>query len=141
MRHRVKKNKFKYGKDANKMVIIKLVNNFLKRGEITTTTKKIKLLRSQIDQLVNQAKKKKINYLLRKINNRRLVNFLINKVIPVFNDRVSGYTTLKKVTVRLSDGSELSRLMWAKPIVISQKKVKEKNETQTNETNQSLPKK
>lgn len=141
MRHRVKKNKFKYGKDANKMVIIKLVNSFLKRGEITTTTKKIKLLRSQIDRLVNQAKKNKINYLMRKVNNRKLVNFLINKVIPVFNDRVSGYTTFKKVGVRLSDGSELAKLTWIKPIVISQKKVKEKNETKTNQTDQSTPKK
>lgn len=141
MRHRVKKNKFKYGKDANKMIIIKLVKNFLKTGEITTTTKKIKLLRTQIDQLVNKAKKKKINYLVSKINNQKLVDFLVNKVVPVFNDRVSGYTTFKKLTTRLSDGSELARLTWVKPVVISQKKIKEKNDTHTNKTNQSLPKK
>lgn len=140
MRHRVKKNKFKYGKDANKMVMVKLVINFLKRGEITTTIKKIKLLRSQIDQLVNQAKKKKINYLMRKINNQKLVNFLINKVASVFNDRVSGYTTFKKIAIRLSDGSDLGRLMWIKPIVISEKKINEKNEAYINKTNQSLPK-
>lgn len=137
MEHKTKKIKFKYGKDANKMIIRKLIVNFLKRGEITTTVKKIKVLKAQIDRLVSYAKKKKINELLKKINNLRLVNFLINKVVPVFKDRNSGYTTFKRVKIRLSDGSELAKLKWVKPVVISQKKIKEKNETQNKSTDQS----
>lgn len=137
MRHKIKKNKFKYGKDANKIIIKKLVVNFLKKGEIITTLKKVKILRSQIERLVSQAKKKKINELLKKINNLKLVNFLTSKVVSAFEDRNSGYTTFKRVKIRLSDGSELAKLKWIKPVVISQKKIKEKNETQNKSTDRS----
>lgn len=124
MRHKVKKIKFKHGKDANKMLMRKLTINFLKRGQVTTTVKKIKVLRSQIDRLVHQAKKKKIKELARKVNNINLINFLINKVVPVFEDRTSGFTTFKRVKTRLSDGTELAKLTWVKPVVTS-KKIKE----------------
>lgn len=141
MRHELKKIKFKFGKDANKMMVRKLLINFIKKGQLTTTIKKIKILRSQIDRIVNQAKTKKINQLLKKINDRKLINFLMEKVVPVFTERKSGYTTFKRVKVRLSDGSELAKLTWVKPIIISKKKVKDDNKAQSNKTNQSEAKK
>ena len=67
MRHRVKKIKFSKGKDANEMLLKKLLSNFLIQGKITTTQKKAKAVKSGIDRIVSKSKNKtqsNKNYLL-----------------------------------------------------------------------------
>lgn len=137
MRHRVKKIKFKKGKDAAKMTARKLINNFLLRGKIKTTLKKAKILKSLIDKVVSQAKKNKKEWLMKKLANEKTVKLLLEKIVPVFKKRESGFTTMKKILPRLSDGSVMATLSWVEPVVISEnKKGKEKN-AQTNQNNQA----
>ncbi len=141
MKHRVKKIKFKKGKDANKMLVKKLLLNFVKRGKIKTTIKRGKVLKAAIDKLMNLAKENKKNLILKYINNKKLTEFLMNKVVPVFSERKTGFTSIKKIGKRLSDGSEMVILSWIKPVIISNKNENEKKQTQTNETNKSVKKK
>lgn len=140
MKHRVKKIKFKHGKDANRMLIKKLLLNFVKKGKIKTTIKKGKVLKSLVDRLINLAKKNKKHLILKYINNKKTAEFLVNKVAPIFSDRMTGFTSIKKMGKRLSDGSEMVILSWIKPVVISNKDGDEKKQTQSNKTNKSVKK-
>ncbi len=126
MKHRVKKIKFRKGRDANKMLVKKLIINFVKKGKIKTTIKKGKVLRSVVDRLINLAKENKKHLVLKYINNKKITEFLINKVAPVFSERKTGFTSVKKIGKRLSDGSEMVILSWVKPVVISKKDKNEK---------------
>lgn len=141
MRHRVKKIKFKKGKDANKLMIKKLLVNFIRKGKIKTTIKKGKILKSLVDKVVNLAKKNKAYLISKYINNKKIVEFFVNKIVPIFSDRETGFTSIKKLGKRLSDGSEMVVLTWIKPvIVISNKNKNEKKQAQTNNTNKSTKK-
>jgi len=137
MRHRVKKIKFKKGKDATKMVLRKLAVNFIKKGKIRTTLKKAKVLKSIIDKIVSQAKKNKKEWLTKHLVDKKIVTILIEKVAPVFATRKSGFVKIKKLIPRLSDGSQLAELTWVEPVIISEtKKAKEKN-AKTNPDNKT----
>ncbi len=119
MRHRVKKIKLKGGKDANKMLMFKLANNFLSNEMIITTAKKGKLAKSYIERLIDKSKIKNEankNYLLRFIHNKKLVNFLFDKVGSALKDVRGGYLKITKIGRRDSDGSEMVKLEWAHPI-------------------------
>ena len=59
MNKRIKKIKIRKGKDATESVVRKLVVNFITHGKITTTVKRAKIIRSEIDRLVHKAKDKK----------------------------------------------------------------------------------
>lgn len=119
MRHKVKKIKFKKGKDATKMMTVKLVRNFLKKGEIITTLKRAKIAKSYIEKLVEKVKIKteaNKNFLLRFIGNKRLINDLFDRIGLALKDVKGGYVRIVKIGKRESDGSESARLEWAYPI-------------------------
>ncbi len=119
MRHRIKKIKVKEGKDANKMLIVKLVKNFFTKGKVITTVKKAKIIKSQLERLVEKSKIKteaNKNYLLRFIHDIKLVNFLFDKIGVSLKDVKGGYLRIIKIGQRDSDGAEIAKLEWAHPI-------------------------
>ena len=127
MRHRVKKIKFKKGYDANKMLVKKLVINFLERGKITTTVKKAKVLKQAIERLVEKAKENtesNKNYLLHHVTDKKTIKFLFETVGPTLKNTVGGYTRVVRLGLRNSDGAETARLEWAYPIVIEENHLK-----------------
>lgn len=120
MRHRVKKIKVKWGRDANKMLMRKLAANFISKGKIITTIKKAKIVKSHIERLVEKSKIKteaNKNYLLRFIANRKLITFLFDTVGTALKNISGGYVRIIKMGSRESDGSEMAKLEWAHPIV------------------------
>ncbi len=120
MRHRVKKIKFKQGKDATKMMVIKLVVNFLKKGEMITTLKRAKIAKSCIEKLVGKAKIKteaNKNFLLRFIGDKKLINDLFDRIGVAVKDIKGGYVRIIKIGKKDSDGSETARLEWAYPVI------------------------
>ncbi len=134
MRHRVKKIKFKQGKDANKMLMRKLLFNFMMKGKITTTIKKVKLLRSDVDRLVEKAKvenEANKNRLLKMLGADTLLQKVFKDVGIPLKDKKSGYTRIIKLGRRESDGSEKARLEWVYPIVMEavRPKIEEKKPT------------
>jgi len=137
MRHRVKKIKFKNGKDASKMLVKKLIKNFLKRGKLKTTLKRAKVLRSMIDRIISQAKKDKRELVNKKINDKKLIKIVFEKIVPVFQKRNSGFVKFKKLGYRLSDGSEMVEMTWTEPIIISETKKQKEKHVKTDQNNQT----
>jgi large subunit ribosomal protein L17 len=120
MRHKVKKIKIKLGTDSNKMLLRKLLKNFLREGKITSTLKRIKLLKTLVEKIISQAKidnEKNRAYLYKYLNDKKLVNFVFNNVVKVFSDLNGGYVKLIKLKERNSDGALLAELTWLRPIV------------------------
>lgn len=130
MRHKVKKIKVKFGKDANKMLMRKLLKNFLKEGKIITTNTKAKLLKSFIDKIVFRVREdneKNRRYIMKHIgNDKKLINFLFKNVGETFKDIIGGYVKVKRLIERSSDGSLMVQVNWSKPVLLDNDK-KEKN--------------
>jgi len=120
MRHRVKKIKFRLGRDANKMLVRKLAVNFISNAKIETTIKKAKVLKSIVEKLVEKAKvenEANKNYLLKMLDNKKLVSMMFEEVGQTLKDRVGGYIRIVRSGVRHSDGSAMARLEWVYPLV------------------------
>ena len=126
MRHRSKKIKFNYGKDAKDMLVRQLASNFLTRGVLVTTYKKAKVTRSEVEHLVTKAKVKSEankNVLLRRITKDSIVTLLFDIIAPVFKLVNGGYTRIIKLQQRKTDGAQIVRLEWASPVVLPTKKI------------------
>ncbi len=126
MRHSVKKIKFAKGKNATVALIRKLSVNFLKKGKITTTLKKAKVLKPIIERLVEKAKKKteaNKNLLLKYLANWQLVESMFGHVGPAFTTRIGGYVRLVRLGVVGADGNERARMEWTNPIIMKEKKI------------------
>jgi len=129
MRHRVKKIKFKGGYDATRMLIKKLSYNFFTRGKITTTLTKAKILKSRIEKLVGKMKEeneKNKNFFINYFGKKKLLPLFFKVIGPVFRDISGGYVRIIKIGRRDSDGAEMAKLEWTKPVVYPQKEVKKK---------------
>lgn len=119
MKHRINKIKFKNGKDANKMLVRKLLINFVRYGKLTTTDKKAKVLKSSIEKLVEKAKEStqaNTNYLLRYMVTKDVVDFMYKEVGPVCKEKVGGYVRIEKLLPRESDNAPMAQVVWAYPV-------------------------
>ncbi len=132
MRHRVKKIKFRFGKDHNKMLMRKLVVNFLQHNKLTTTLPKAKALKSYLEKVISKAREKteaNKNALLKYVGNPRWVDYLFEKVGPAFKERIGGYVRVVKLLPRESDGAKMARVEWVdKELKAQSAKVKAKND-------------
>ncbi|GAB4219059.1 MAG: 50S ribosomal protein L17 [Candidatus Microgenomates bacterium] len=150
MRHKVKKIKFKYGKDANEMLSRKLAINFLKTSYIETTLIKAKVLKSHLEKLLSKTKvytKSNNNYLLKYLGNQKLVKDLFKNIGPSLKEINGGYVKISKLDYRDGDGSLMAKVQWAHPVLkienndnkklnVKSKKITEKNE-KTNSTDKT----
>lgn len=138
MRHRSRTIKFKSGQDANQMLGRKLLSNFLAHGKITTTQRKARFLKPQIERFVAHAKsgsQSSYNEMLKMVADHGLVKRTIKEVAPLFKDRNGGVVTSKRLHVRSSDGALTVRLDWTVPVVYEKKPepVKVKKEVKVSE--------
>ena len=91
MRHRIKKIKFKQGKDANTMMLRKLTVNFIRHGKITTTLHRVKVLKSQIERLVEKMKvesEANKNQLLSAVGETKLLSRKVKDICQGFKNKV-----------------------------------------------------
>lgn len=120
MRHKVKKIKFNFGKDANRSLMRKLAVNFLNKGYLETTFTKAKAVKSYIEKLITKMKIKNEsnkNYLLKYLGNKKIVEDGFNRVGPALSKIQGGYVRIIKLGIRNSDGSLLAKIEWAYPVV------------------------
>lgn len=135
MRHRVKKIKFRFGQDANEMLMRKLLTNFIRQGKITTTEQKGKKLKTLIEKIVEKAKNNteaNKNYLLKKINRVEFIETLFNQIGPSLVKKVGGYVKMVRLNPRISDGATMIKLVWAQPMVIEDKQKEPKKTKEIN---------
>ncbi|MBI4004793.1 hypothetical protein HY358_01495 [Candidatus Roizmanbacteria bacterium] len=124
MRHKSKKIKIRFGKDANKMLMRKLAVNFIGVGKITTTSTKAKSLKSYLERLVEKAKKDSQanrNYLLKNLADPKVIRTFVSSVGTQSGERTGGYITAEKLHQRDNDGALMVRLQWSAPIPKEQK--------------------
>ncbi len=123
------------------MLTRKLLKNFIERGKMTTTAKKIKLVKQQVEKLIQLAKKDtqaSRTLLKKKLADKKIENVLIKNVAPVFKDKISGFTVLIHLNQRDSDGAVIARLEWSLPVVLEKpvKKVKKQKEPEKDKTSE-----
>ncbi|MGB9882922.1 MAG: 50S ribosomal protein L17 [Microgenomates group bacterium] len=144
MKHQQKKIKFNFGYDANRMLVKKLVVNFLNHGYLETTEKKAKVLKQVIERLVSKMKIKtnaNKNYLLRYLSKTKLVDECFEVIGPALANVNGGYVRIVKKQERSGDGAKLAKIEWAYPVVKkeivkkdgSKKNVKKVKDVKTNE--------
>lgn len=122
MKHGIKKIKFKKGKNANKMLVRKLLYNFVLYGKLTTTKSKAKVLKSSIERIINKAKTKtqaNSNYIFKILNDRKIMNTIETQIAPIFKDKGEGCVKMISYGQRSSDGSEMVKVEWSQPIIKS----------------------
>jgi large subunit ribosomal protein L17 len=120
MLHGTKKIRFSHGKDADKMLMRKLIHNFLINGKIVSTEAKIKALKPLIDKIIEKAKEKtesNKNYLLRNVAEDKTIKSLFDEIGPVLKDKIGGYVKIIRLSHRPSDGSSMMKMEWTYPIV------------------------
>lgn len=120
-------------RDERKRLLRSLIQSFLRHGDITTTHIRAKVLCQSIDKLVSLAKKETTSAkrrLNQMVNDRQLLNDLSTRIVPVLNDRVSGYTRFAVVKERGGDNAQMVRVVWVNtPKSHNEKDKKEKDKT------------
>ena len=111
MRHR-KKGKILSRKKAARVALLRnLAINFILAEKIRTTTAKAKYFRPYIENLITHAKNINLinrRYLLKQLQNRDVVNKLLNDIGPRYRDRNGGYIRIFKIGKRKGDGAKMS---------------------------------
>jgi large subunit ribosomal protein L17 len=113
MRHRVKKIKLNRDTKHRQSLFKNLVRSLVEMGAITTTEPKAKETKRLADQLIGKAKEDSVatrRHLHEFFGKRDVVNTLVDRVAPLFPDRVSGFTTISRVGKRRGDNTMLFRL-------------------------------
>lgn len=104
------------------MLLRNLVRSLIEVGEITTTEAKAKETKRIADKLIGKARVDSTanrRLLHTYFGKRDVVNTLVDRVAPVFKERVSGFTTLKTSGVRRGDNTKLMTLsLVEKPEVV-----------------------
>ena len=121
MRHGVKKIKFNYGRDANRMLLRKLAVNFLSKGALVTTLAKAKALRPYLEPLVSKMKttsEANRNYLLRFLGNEKVIKSGFEVVGPALSKVSGGYIRIIKMGMRSADGATMAKVEWAYPVIL-----------------------
>ncbi|HRN70973.1 MAG TPA: bL17 family ribosomal protein [Candidatus Woesebacteria bacterium] len=121
MIHKTKKIKFKNGQDSNRMIMRKLMYNFLRDSRITTTEARAKALKTYMDRVVSKAKERtesNKNYLLKFFNDQKIISVLFDQVGPAVTNINGGFVKIVRLNQRENDAAMMVQLLWAHPVVI-----------------------
>lgn len=86
-----------------------MLTDFFRHDKIETSLPKAKELRSQAEKLITIAGNNDLNArrkVLKKINDKEVVEKLFDEIAPRFVDRPGGYTRILKLYPRRGDASE-----------------------------------
>ncbi len=129
MRKMVFGRKFSRGKKGREALLRSLVRSIVVSNKIVTTKAKAKGIQAQLDKLVTLAKKGTLasrRQILAYVgNDKKTTDTLVNKIVPSFGDRKSGFTRITNLPSRLGDGAQMARLEWVEAIKEVKKEVKE----------------
>ncbi len=110
MRHRVKVNKFNRDTKHRESLFKNLVRALVEHGSITTTEQKAKEVKRLADHYISKAKTDSVHMrrqLHEYFGKRDVVNTLVDRIAPLFADRVSGFTTLAAAGTRRGDNTKM----------------------------------
>lgn len=110
MEHGKKNRKFGRETKQRKALLQGLAHSLILNGRITTTEAKAKSLRINIEKFITKSKNESLAVKRDLISNLGQVatNKLVRDITPRFKDRSGGYTRIRKLNPRLSDGSPMA---------------------------------
>lgn len=115
MRHKAHRNRLIQKPDHGRMIQRNLVTSLLMYEEIRTTRRRAKVIQPLVDQLITTAKKSEPQQAIRAINafvmDKNACRKLMEVLKPRYNNRQSGFTSMKAVGARIGDGAELVDLV------------------------------
>ncbi len=115
MRHLNKVRKINKPADHRRAMLSNLAVSLFTHGQIKTTITKAKALREYAEHMITLAKRGDLNsrrlVMARLRNNssaiKNCVNFLFDKIAPVYQDLAGGYTRIMRLGFRKGDCSEI----------------------------------
>ena len=113
MKHRVQAKQFNRDTKSRKALLLNLVRSLIEHGELETSESRAKEVSRLTDKLVGTAKAGDLNarrQLHRFFGKRDVVNTLVDKVAPAMADKVSGFTSVKKVANRRGDNTTVFKV-------------------------------
>ena len=113
MRHRVKGRKFNRTSSHRAALMNSLATSLLKHKRITTTEAKAKEARSFVEGIITKARRNDLHarrLVMRRINDKDVVNELFNEIIPKIGERPGGYTRVVKLGNRIGDAASMAIL-------------------------------
>jgi large subunit ribosomal protein L17 len=116
MRHGVKKRVFSRTNKQRDALIIGLAKSLISHEKITTTEAKAKTLRPYVEKLITHSKKTTLGSvrLLRAQLGEDLAVKMVKVIAPQFKDRQGGYTRIRHLAPRVSDGARMAVIEFVK---------------------------
>ncbi len=131
MRHRVKGRKFNRTASHRAALMNSLATSLLKHKRIKTTEAKAKEARGFVEAIITKARKSDLHarrLVMRKINDKDVINELFNEIIPKIGDRPGGYTRVVKLGNRIGDAAGMAILELVDYNDVINKKVEERKD-------------
>ena len=114
MRHSKKGKKFHRTQGRRRSFLRNLANALIKSEKIETTEARAKALRPLVERLVTLAKRQTLSsrrLLLRRVQNKDVVEKLYGELGPRYRERSGGYLRITKLAKsRKRDGSQMARV-------------------------------
>lgn len=117
MRHRAKVKTFNRDTHARQALLRSLLRSLVLEGQMVTTRAKAKEVRRWADKLIHKAQEDSLptrRLLHRFFGKRDVVNTLVDRIAPLFTDRVSGFTRIVGVGKRRGDNSDMVKIELVK---------------------------
>ena len=113
MRHRVSIKKFNRDTKSRKALVRNLVRSLVEHGYVVTSEARAKEIKRVSDKLFFRAKEDSLanrRQLHSFFGKRDVVNVIFERIMPLYVDRVSGFTRIEKVGIRRGDNTEVVKL-------------------------------
>jgi len=113
MRHRKKTRKLGRDAEHRKAMLRNQVISLLMHGRIETTLAKAKETRKVAERMITLGKRGDLHArrLARQfLVDRKVTNYLFDKIAPLFKDVPGGYTRIYRLGVRRGDGAQMAIL-------------------------------
>ena len=143
-RHRVRSIALSRNFNQRKALIKGLLISLIEHGYINTTLTRAKVIKRYFDKLAAKAHKGDVHtrsQIAAFLSHPKAANKLVDVIAPSMKDRRSGFTTIKKTTVRRGDASPMALLELAVPLPEPVKETKEKTGKADKKTNKKTTKK
>lgn len=119
MRHRVFGRKLNRDYNARKSLLKNLISSLITSGQITTTEAKAKAVRGLMDKLVTRAKQGTLQsrrLLEALLQDKDLVNKMIDEIAPKFATRPGGFTRILRLERRYGDNAEMVKIEFVETV-------------------------
>lgn len=118
-KHNVKKLKLSRNFNQRKALIKGLVVSLINSGQVSTSLKKAKVLKSRFDKLAAKAQVASVHarrQIAASISNHQAANKLIDKILPLMPKRRGGFVTIEKTGIRRGDASVMATVKLSVPL-------------------------